>query len=287
MNIHSLLSFIPDKLYLNLMYYHHFHKLPKWNQPQSFNEKLQWLKLYDRKPVYTIMVDKIEAKRFVADKIGEEYIIPTLAVYDSAEDIDIDKLPDQFVLKCNHDSKSICVCKDKKCFDIEKSKKFLGPRLKVNGYWYGREWPYKNVPRKIIAEKYMEDCSTTELRDYKFFCFSGVPMYCQVISDRTSNETIDFFDMNWKHQSFTGLALPRKPFNEDLISKPVSFNKMKESAKILSKNIPFVRVDFYEINGKMYFGELTFYPAAGFGVFSPDEWNYKLGDMIKLPDKKG
>lgn len=286
-SIRKLLRWMPDKLYLQLMCFYHFRKIINFRKPITFNEKLQWLKLYDRNPVYTIMVDKIEVKRFVADKIGEKYVIPTLGVYDSIEDIDFDKLPNQFVLKCNHDSKSVCICKDKKSFDIERAKRFLEPRLKVNGYWYGREWPYKNVVPRIFAEKYMEDSTTSELRDYKFFCFNGKPVYCQVISDRTSNETIDFYDMDWQHQSFTGLALPKKPFNNYPVPIPISFDKMKKSAEILSKGIPFVRVDFYEINGKMYFGELTFYPAAGLGVFSPDEWNYKLGDMINLPDKRG
>ncbi|MEI3019647.1 ATP-grasp fold amidoligase family protein [Ruminococcus sp.] len=256
--------------------------------PKTFNEKLQWLKLYDRKPEYTIMVDKYAVKKYVADKIGEEYIIPTIGVWDSPDEIDFDALPDRFVLKCNHNSGlGMYICRDKSKSDIEKVKAELRRGLAQDYYLTGREWPYKNVVPRILAEKYMEDSTTSELRDYKFFCFNGKPVYCQVISDRTSNETIDFYDMDWQHQSFTGLALPKKPFSNYPVPVPVSFDKMKKSAEILSKGIPFIRVDFYEINGKMYFGELTFYPAAGFGVFSPDEWNYKLGDMINLPDKRG
>lgn len=276
---------LSDKKYLERKFECCMGKSLDFEHPQTFNEKLQWLKLYDRKSEYTVMVDKYKVREYIKNKIGEEYLIPLIGVWDDPDDIDFDALPDKFVLKCNHNSGlGMCICKDKSNLDIKKVKNELRRGLAQDYYLTGREWPYKNVPRRIIAEKYMEDATVKELRDYKFFCFNGVPMYCQVISDRTSNETIDFFDMDWKHQSFTGLALPEKPFSNHSIPIPISFDKMKESAEILSKNIPFVRVDFYEINGKMYFGELTFYPAAGFGVFSPDEWNYKLGNMIKLPD---
>lgn len=253
------------------------------NTPRTFTEKLQWLKIHDHKPQYTTMVDKYEVKKYVADKIGEQYIIPTLGVWESFDEINFNKLPNQFVLKCTHDSGGLVICRNKIQFDKQAARRKISKSLKRNYYYLGREWPYKNVPPRIIAEQYMKDSETSELRDYKFFCFNGEPIYCQVISDRSSVETIDFYDMEWTHQPFTGLALPRKPFSEVSISVPRTFEKMKKSAKVLSKDIPFVRVDFYEINGEMYFGELTFYPASGFGEFSPDEWNYKLGDMITLP----
>lgn len=265
------------------MYYYHFHRIPTWNNPQTFNEKLQWLKLYDRNPVYTVMVDKIEAKRFVADKIGEEYIIPTLAVYDSAENIDINKLPDQFVLKCNHDSKSVCVCKDKKCFDIEKAKKFLGPRLKANGYWYGREWPYKNVVPRIFAEKYMEDAKVRELRDYKIYTFNGKAKFCMINTDRGTDTRADYFDESYNWLDFTwGYShADVKP------EKPANYEKMFELAEKLANGTATLRVDFYEVNGQIYFGELTFFDASGFDKIIPESYDLKFGSWIKLPDKKG
>lgn len=283
MNKYSLLKFVPDKVYLRLMYYKHFRKLPSFRVPKTFNEKLQWLKLYDRNPVYTVMVDKIEAKKFVADKIGEEYIIPTLAVYDSAEDIDIDKLPDQFVLKCNHDSKSVCVCKDKKCFDIEKAKNFLEPRLKANGYWYGREWPYKNVVPRIFAEKYMEDAKVRELRDYKIYTFNGKAKFCMINTDRGTNTRADYFDESYNWLDFTW-GYPHADIKPE---KPANYEKMFELAEKLAKGTATLRVDFYEVNGQIYFGELTFFDASGFDKIIPESYDLKFGSWIKLPDKKG
>lgn len=283
----QVIKLIPDKLYLELMFRHRMGKKLNLNNPKTFNEKLQWLKLYDRRPEYTKMVDKYAVKKYVADIIGKEYIIPTLGVWKNPDEIDFDRLPKQFVLKCNHNSGlGMCICRDKSKIDIKKVKDELRKGVAQNYYLTGREWPYKNVPPRIIAEQYMEDSETSELRDYKFFCFNGEPIYCQVISDRRTVETIDFYDMNWVHQSFTGLELPSKPFSKIPIPIPKTFEEMKKSAKILSKDIPFIRVDFYEINGKMYFGELTFYPAAGFGKFSPDKWNQKIGSLLKLPEKK-
>ncbi len=256
------------------------------DNPKTFSEKLQWLKLNDRKPEYTKMVDKYAVKKYVADKIGKQYIIPTLGVWSNPDDIDFDKLPDKFVLKCTHNSGlGMCICRDKSKLDILKVRTKLRNGLQQNYYLTGREWPYKNVKPRIIAEQYMEDTQTTDLRDYKFFCFNGEPVYCQVISNRTTNETIDFFDMEWKHQEFTGLALPSKPFNNSPVPVPVQFEKMKKIAKILAKESAFLRVDFYEVKGNLYFGELTFYPASGFGEFTPDKYNLIIGKMLKLPEK--
>lgn len=272
-----------DKQYLQMMYWLHLGRKLNLKNPKTFNEKLQWLKLYNHKPEYTIMVDKEKAKEYVAKLIGEEHIIPTLGVWDDPDDIDFDALPDQFVLKCNHNSGTgMCICRDKSKLDIEKVKAELRKGLKENYFMRWREWPYKNVPRKILAEKFMVDESGTELKDYKIFCFNGEPRYCQVISDRNTDEKIDFYDMHWKR--LVGLVgLNDKVHNSEYaIPCPESFENMKQMASLLAKSIPFSRIDFYEINHQAYFGEITFFPATGFGNFNPREWNVKMGDMITL-----
>lgn len=275
-----------DKQYLQMMYWLHLGRKLNLKNPKTFNEKLQWLKLYNHKPEYTIMVDKVKAKEYVAKLIGEEHIIPTLGVWDDPDDIDFDALPDQFVLKCNHNSGTgMCICRDKSKRDIEKVKAELRKGLKENYFMRWREWPYKNVPRKILAEKFMVDESGTELKDYKIFCFNGEPRYCQVISDRNTDEKIDFYDMHWKRLvGLVGLVgLNDKVHNSEYaIPCPESFENMKQMASLLAKSIPFSRIDFYEINHQAYFGEITFFPATGFGNFNPREWNVKMGDMITL-----
>ena len=276
------LRFLPDKTYIQLYYFLRFKKFADLKNPKTFNEKLNWLKLNDRNPLYTTLVDKYEVKKYVADKIGAEYIIPTLGVWDRFDDIDFDKLPNQFVLKCTHDSEGLVIVKDKSALDINAAKAKIESALKQNFYYIGREWPYKNVKPRIIAEKYMEDHTDGELRDYKFYCFNGQPMFCQVIANRFSDETIDFFDIDWKHQEFTGVSLPMKNFSKDFINKPYSFTNMVKNSSILSNTFNFVRVDFYEVNKHLYFGELTFYPAGGFGSFYPDIWNYKIGEHLKI-----
>lgn len=272
---------IPDKLYLKTYYSHCFKKKLDLKKPQTFNEKLQWLKLYDRKPIYTTMVDKYAVKKYVAARIGEEYIIPTLGVWDHFDDIDFDNLPNQFVLKCTHDSGGLVICKDKVSFDKKEAKRKIQNCLKRNYYLTGREWPYKNVPRKIIAEKYMED-ETGQLRDYKFYCFNGEPKIIMINSDREIGKTkADYFDMdfNWLDLKWGYEHALVKPL------KPINFEKMKELAVVLSKNIPELRVDFYEVNNKIYFGELTFFDGSGFDKIEPKEWDKKIGDWIKLPQK--
>lgn len=286
LQIEKLTRLIPDKLYLEIAYRIRTGKRLNLTDPKTFNEKLQWLKLYDRKPIYTKMVDKYEAKRYVAGIIGEEYIIPTLGVWDHFDEIDFDNLPDQFVLKCTHDSGGIIIVNDKHTLDKKAAKKTMEKALSRNFYWKGREWAYKDVKPRLIAEELLVDNTLTKkgnsLTDYKFYCFAGIPKYCQVIRNRDINETIDIFDMNWKLQEFTGMNLPGReyPHSKDDINEPESFDQMKKSAAILSKNTRFLRVDFYEVQGKMYFGELTFFPFSGFGVFEPDSWNYTFGSWI-------
>lgn len=251
--------------------------------PSTFNEKLQWLKLNDRNPIYTKLVDKCEVKEYVGNIIGKEHVIPTIGVWDRFDDIDFDKLPDQFVLKCTHDSGGIVICRNKNEFDIDAAKKKINKCLKKNYYWQGREWPYKDIPRKIIAEKYMVDAQIAELRDYKFFCFNGKAKCFKIDFDRFFNHQANYYDVNGVLLPFGEVICP--PDFERTIEMPCNLSLMIKLAEKLSDGIPFVRVDFYEVDGKVYFGEMTFFPAAGFGKFEPNEWDYKLGEWIKLPDK--
>lgn len=252
------------------------------DNPQTYNEKLQWQKLHDRKPEYIKMVDKYEAKDYVASIIGEEHIIPTLGVYEKVEDIDFDTLPNQFVLKCTHDSGGIVICKDKSELNRETACDKLRKGLKTNFYYQNREWPYKGVKPRIIAEKYMVDESGYELKDYKWFCFNGEPKALFIASDRGNplEETkFDFFDMDFNHLPFTN----GHPNANKKINKPAGFEKMKELAAKLSKDMMQARIDFYDINGQIYFGEITFFHWSGMKPFVPREWDYKFGEMIKLP----
>lgn len=280
-----LLLFVPTEYMLKRAYRRHNKMELNLKNPQTFCEKINWLKLHDRKPEYTIMVDKYLAKNYVAEKVGEQYIIPTLGVWDKPEDIDFDILPDRFVLKTTHNSGGVLICKSKSSFDQPSAIRFLKEQLKHDIYTNTREWPYKNVPRRIIAEKLIEIPDKEDLTDYKIFCFNGEPRYIQVIQDRNTNETIDFFDTDWNHQEFYGLN-PKAHQSNSEIARPTNLSDMIEIARKLSKDIPFVRVDLYQTVEGVYFGELTFYPASGLGSFTPEEWNQRLGDMIKLPTEK-
>ena len=276
---------LPDKLYLSLLYRTKIGKKLNWNNPKTFNEKLQWLKLYDRKPEYTTYVDKYKVRDYISETIGEKYLIPLLGVWDNLDEIDFNKLPNQFVLKCNHDSGGICICENKEKFDIEKAKYKIKKSLNNNYFLECREWPYKNVQKKIIAEQYMKDLETNELKDYKFFCFNGIPKIMFVASDRqnTVEETkFDFFDMNYNFLKFTN----GHPNSKCLPPKPKKFYLMQELAKKISKGIPQVRIDFYEINGKVYFGEMTLFHWSGLTSFKPEKWDYIMGTYLKLPQSK-
>ena len=266
--------------YIQMYYFAHFKKFCNLKNPKTYNEKLNWLKLHDKNPIYTRIVDKFEAKEYVKDIIGDQYIIPTLGVWDNFDDIDFDELPQQFVLKCTHDSEGLVIVKDKDKLDKEMAKNKIESALKQNFFYIGREWPYKNVKPRIIAEKYMEDHIDGELRDYKFFCFDGEPKAMFVASDRASdNVKFDYFDLNFNH-----LDIKQKyPHAEQPLRKPVTFEKMIELSKVLSKGFPHVRVDFYEVDGQLYFGELTFYHFSGFMPFEPNKWDKIFGDWIKLP----
>lgn len=254
------------------------------DNPRTYNEKLQWMKLYDRNPLYTTMVDKYAVKEYVANIIGEEYIIPTLGVWDSFDEIEFETLPSQFVLKCTHDSGGLVICKDKSKLDRQKAKQKIEASLQTDYYAIGREWPYRNVPRKIIAEQYMEDSITKELRDYKFFCFNGKVKWLLIATDRQNREEpyFDFFDDDFNYLDMRQ-GHPNAPV---LPEKPKCFDLMKELAAKLSKDLPQVRVDFYEVDGKVYFGELTFFHHGGWTPFDPEEWDYTFGNEIKLPTKR-
>ena len=278
----KFLDYLSDRDYLRFSYRILTGKKLDLDNPKTFGEKLQWLKLHDRDPRYIKLVDKYAVKKYVADIIGEEYIIGNLGVWNSFDDIDFNALPNQFVLKCTHDSGGLVICWDKNKFDFKVAKSRIEKALKKNYYFRGREWPYKNVPKKIIAEKYMSDFEGNDLRDYKFYCFSGKPVYCQVISNRFTKETIDFYDMNWKPQPFNGYAIPNKPKSDSVIKPPRRFDEMIKIAETLSYDMAFLRVDLYEIRGKIYFGELTLYPASGFGSFYPEKWNGVFGKLVDL-----
>lgn len=277
----GITNHLSDEAYLKLTYRIRFGTKLHLENPVTFNEKLQWLKLHDRNPDYIKMVDKVLAKEYVAGLIGDEHIIPTLGVYDSFDEIDFEKLPNQFVLKCNHDSGSIVICKDKSKFDMNKARKRLTKGLETDAFYWGREWPYKNVKRKILAEAYMEDEDSEELRDYKLMVFKG-----KVKSSFTGSEPfsadglkITFFDTDWKEMPFER----HYPKNRQEIRKPLNYDEMVRLAQKLAKDIPFDRVDFYEVAGKTYFGEISLYPGSGWEEFTPSEWDKTLGSWIKLP----
>lgn len=279
----ALLNWIPDEIYLKIMFRCKFGRKLNLIIPKTFNEKLQWLKLYDRKDEYKMMVDKIEVRKFVSDKIGSDYLIPILGFYESFEEIDFDKLPEEFVLKCTHDSGSAVVCSNKSKFNKEMSKEKLDRCLKRNMFWLGREWPYKDLKPRIICEKLMKDKLEVDLKDYKFMCFNGKVKCSFVCSNRNiGNLNVDFYDLDWNRMPFER----HYPRSETIIPKPENYNLMVDLAEKLSNSIPFVRVDFYEIDSHVYFGELTFFPGNGMEEFTPEIYDEILGNWIVLPQMK-
>ena len=249
--------------------------------PKTFSEKLQWLKVNYREPIQTVMVDKHEAKHFIAHRVGDQYIIPTLAVWDSVEDIDFDALPNQFVLKCTHDSGGIVICKDKSSLDREAAKAKLRASLKRDYSKIAREWAYQNVPHRIIAEKYISELGNDDLLDYKMYSFHGEPKLTVVCSDRFSKTgtRMNFYDINWEPM---GIHFGHYPPLSTEFPKPATYEEMKRLTAELSKDCPFLRVDFYEIKGRLYIGELTFFPGAGLEQFCPMTKDYELGEWLHL-----
>lgn len=271
-----------DEAYLRKKYRAKMGREIDLDNPRTFNEKLNWLKLYYRNPLYPILADKHRVKEYVAEKIGEEYIIPTLGVWDSFSEINFNELPNQFVLKCTHDSGGLVICKDKKEFDLQIARKKISKSLERNYYLSGREWQYNEIPRRIIGEQYLEDVLTNELRDYKFFCFNGIVKAMFIATDRQSKNptTFDFFDDEFNH-----LDIRQGHPNAQVIpEKPLNFDLMKKLAETLSVDIPQVRVDFYEVNGHVYFGEMTFFHFDGTTPFDPPIWDEVFGKWIELPN---
>lgn len=279
----GFLNFLPDKMYLSILYYAVMGKSINWNNPQTFNEKLQWLKLYDRNSLYTMMVDKYAVRKYISQTIGEKYLIPLLGMYEKFEDISFKDLPSKFVMKCNHDSGGLVICKNKENFDIENARIKIDKCLSQNYYYSCREWPYKNVKPKIIIEEYMEDSTKEGLIDYKVMCFNGKAKMIFTCNERfsTTGLKVTFFDLNWNKLPFER----HYPSSKKEIKKPYSLKEMIKLSEKLAKGLPFVRVDWYEVDNRLYFGELTFYPGSGMEEFSPYDWDIKIGEMLKLPSK--
>src|SRR5699024_1618333 len=274
----GLLKWLPDDIYLKAIYRARMHKKLNLKNPITFNEKLQWLKINDRKPEYTQMVDKYEVRKYIEAQIGEEYLIPLLGVYDTFEEIDFDKLPNQFVLKCTHDSGGLVICKDKSTLNVEEAKEKINKSMNRNYYYNLREWPYKNVKPRIVCEKYMVDESGYELKDYKLFCFDGAPKAMFVATNRGVDTRFDFFDTDFNH-----MPVEQEYKNATTkIKRPKSLDEMIKLSKVLSKGLRHIRVDFYDINGKIYFGELTFYHFSGLKKFVLNKYDEVFGNWLKL-----
>jgi hypothetical protein len=273
-----------DEKYLRWYYYFNMHRCLNLKTPTTYNEKINWLKLYDHNPLYVTLVDKLKVKDYVTEKIGADHVIKTLGIWKYAEDIDWDKLPNRFVLKTTQGGGNIgvMICRDKSKLDIARAVSNMNAALKQNLYYSSREWPYKNVEPLIFAEEYMED-EHGELRDYKFFCFDGKCKMLFVATERQTREEpfFNFFDEDYN-------PLPFKqghPVNPVTPEKPKDFDEMIHVAEELSKGLPHVRMDLYIINGKVYFGEFTFYHFGGVMPFEPSEWDAKIGAWLKLPIK--
>ena len=275
----NLLNWIPDKQYLKLVYYLRVGKKLNLKDPKDYNEKVQWLKLYDRKTEYTKMVDKFEAKKYVAGILGEKYIIPNIGVWNKFEDIDFDSLPNQFVLKCTHDSGGLVIVRNKTEFDYDAARKKINECLRKNYYWHAREWPYKNVIPRIIAEQYLENDPDEGLHDYKVWCFNGKARYIQYISGRLDKTYEGFYDLDWNLQPFTY----RNPKVLRPMEKPKQMEELIELADKLAERHAFIRNDFYILpDNTIKFGEMTFYTVSGLQKWTPEWADRKLGDMIDL-----
>ncbi len=277
-------KWLPDETYLKLRFRFEMRRKLILKEPKTFQEKLQWLKLKNRKTEFTGMVDKYSVKEYVSQRIGEDYVIPTIGVWDSVDEISFDDLPVKFVLKTTHGGGGggVVVCTDKLSLNIDEAKARLQKSMDSDIYKGYREWPYKNVRRRIIAEKLIESKFDGEIFDYKFFCFNGEPKFFKVDFNRFISHRANYYDMDWNLLPFGEAVCP--PDHNHINKKPLNFDMMIDLVRKLSSGHPFLRVDLYNVDGTVYFGELTFYPASGMGTFIPEEWNRKVGDMLDLPD---
>lgn len=277
-------KYLPDIIAIKLIYHNIFGRKLDLDNPKTFNEKLQWLKLYNRKPEYTTLVDKIEVKKVIGKLIGETHIVPTLGVYDSFDKIDFSTLPDKFVIKTNHGggNTGVVICRDKSQFDVLAAKRKIEKSLATDTYIIGREWPYKNIKRKILVEKLLvvSDDQKQGLVDYKFFCFNGKPLFLKVDFNRETTHQANYYDFEWNLLNIGEKVCP--PNINHIERKPIVLDKMIEIAETVSLDIPFVRVDLYYVQGQIYFGEMTFFPASGFGLFTEIESDIKLGTLLKI-----
>lgn len=276
----NLLRFIPTKPYLKIVYKIKAGKKLNLKNPVTFCDKQNWLKVNDIHPEYTQLVDKIGVRDYIKENFGEEYLFPIYGAWENFDAIDFGSLPEKFVLKCNHDSGSVKVITDKSKINKAELKEFFDTRLKMNSYVFGREYPYKDVKPLIYAEKYMVLDGESDINDYKFFCFNGKPEIMFIATDRSSDVKFDFFDMDFNHLDIVNIHEQ----SGIEIQKPKMFEQMKEFAAKLSQGMKFVRIDLYEIGGKIYFGEFTFFHGGGFWPMYPEKWEYDLGKLIELEE---
>jgi len=276
----SMLSFIPTKPYLKMVYRIKTGKKLNLDEPKTFSEKINWLKVNDVHPEYSNYVDKLYMKKFIADKYGEEKVFKLLGAWDSFDEIDFDKLPNQSVLKCTHDSGSVHVVEDKSKIDLKEFKKFFNGRLKINSYNLSREYPYKDVTPRIIAEELHQTENGNIINDYRIVCSNGEVKFFYVFSGRYKDERQTWF--NADKTVIKDIIDPTANVPHDSLNLPICIDEMLQMARELSKGIKLVRVDLYEDKGKFYFGEMTFFPYGGYVILQPDGWDQKIGDMIKL-----
>ena len=276
--IYKATRLLSDKMYIRLMYFKHFGRFPDLKTPKTYTEKMQWNKLYNRNPLYTVLADKIAVKEYIANTIGASYVIPTLKVWSNADEINLIDLPEKFILKCNHDSHSKHICTDKKCFDLESVKRDLNLHLQNNAFWYGREWSYKNIVPCVFAEELLEP-PNGDLIDYKVMCFDGKAKLIMMNSNRFGKGGLKeaIYDLEWNKTDIT----QGYPSNQDY-EKPDNFQEMIELSELLSKTINLVRVDWYSFSGKLYFGEFTFYDGSGFVPFDNPAHDLLLGSWFTI-----
>ena len=281
----GVFNWMSDEPYLKMVYRARMKKQLNLNDPRTYSEKLQWLKLHYRHSKQVILADKVAVRDFVADAIGDDYLIPKIGVYECVKNIPWDMLPQRFVLKCSHASTANIVCSDKRKLDIPLAKRQLKHWMQKSWFWYGREWPYKHIKPRILAEHFIDDGHKTGLVDYKFFCFYGEPKALFVARDRQSQEEetkFDFYDLDWNWLPI----INGHPNSMEAMERPVALEEMIELSKVLSHGFPHVRVDWYYANGKIYFGEMTFYHFSGFTPFVPESWDKTFGDWLKLPGQR-